>query len=97
MIWGVNINNRTVTSSTYSVRLPSWLYRSQADRHYFWIQSQFQGGVRNADVLKQKLEAMDISESLRTVERTLRPFRQSWEHAEKATMRFEAEPRRQSS
>ena len=68
---------------------------SFADRHYFWIQSQFQAGVRNADVLRQELEAMDISVSLRTVERAIRPFRQSWECAEKATMRFETAPGKQ--
>ena len=65
------------------------------DRHYFWIQSRFQAGVRNADVLRQELEAMEISVSLRTVERALRPFRQSWERAEKATMRFETAPGKQ--
>jgi transposase len=64
-------------------------------RYYFWIQSRFQGGVRNADVLRQELETMDISVSLRTVERALRPFRESWERAEKATMRFETAPGKQ--
>ncbi len=38
---------------------------------------------------------MDISVSLRTVERALRPFRQSWERSEKATLRFETAPGRQ--
>ena len=65
------------------------------DRHYFWIQSRFNSGVRNADVLRQELEAMEISVSLRTVERALRPFRQSWERAEKVTLRFETAPGKQ--
>ena len=65
------------------------------DPHHFWIQSRFQGGVRNADVLRQEFEAMGISVSLRTVERALRPFRQSWERAQKATMRFETLPGKQ--
>lgn len=65
------------------------------DRHYFWIQSRFQAGVRNADVLRQELAAMEILVSLRTVERALKPFRQSWERAEKATMRFETAPGKQ--
>jgi transposase len=65
------------------------------ERHYFWIQARFQAGVRNADVLRQELEAMDISVSLRTVERALRPFKESWERAEKATMRFETAPGKQ--
>jgi transposase len=65
------------------------------DRYYFWIQSRFQGGVRNADVLRQELQAMDISVSLRTVERALRPFRESWERSERATMRFETPPGKQ--
>jgi hypothetical protein len=46
-------------------------------------------------VLRQELEAMEISVSLLTVERALRPFRQSWERAEKATMRFETPPGKQ--
>ena len=65
------------------------------DPYYFWIQSRFQSGVRNADVLRQEFAAMDIQVSLRTVERALRPFRQSWERAEKATMRFETLPGKQ--
>jgi transposase len=65
------------------------------DRHYFWIQSRFQAGVRNADVLRQELAAMEITVSLRTVERALKPFRQSWERSEKATMRFETAPGKQ--
>ena len=68
---------------------------SFADRYHFWIQSRFQGGVRNADVMRQELEAMDISVSLRTVERAVRPFRESWERSEKATMRFETAPGKQ--
>jgi len=66
-----------------------------SDRHYFWIQSRFQGGVRNGDVLRQELEAMGISVSLRTVERALKPFRQSWERAEQTTLRFETLPGKQ--
>lgn len=65
------------------------------DPYYFWIQSQFQGGVRNADVLRQELEAIGVSVSLRTVERALRPFRQSWQRAQQVTMRFETPPGQQ--
>jgi transposase len=65
------------------------------DPYYFWIQSQFQGGVRNADVLRQEFEAMGVSVSLRTVERALRPFRQSWQRAQQVTMRFETPPGQQ--
>lgn len=65
------------------------------DSYYFWIQSEFQAGVRNADVLRQKLEAIGVRTSLRTVERALRPFRQSWERAQKATLRFETSPGKQ--
>lgn len=65
------------------------------DAYYFWIQSQFQGGVRNADVLRQEFEAMGVSVSLRTVERALRPFRQSWQRAQQVTMRFETPPGQQ--
>ena len=65
------------------------------DPYHFWIQNRFQGGVRNADVLRQEFEAMGVSVSLRTVERALRPFRQSWERAQKATMRFETLPGKQ--
>jgi transposase len=46
-------------------------------------------------VLRQELQAMDISVSLRTVERALRPFRESWERSERATMRFETQPGKQ--
>ena len=56
------------------------------DRHYFWIQSRFQAGVRNADVLRQECEAMGESVNLRTVERALRPFRLSWQKAQQVTM-----------
>ena len=65
------------------------------NRHYFWIQSRFNAGVRNADVLRQELAAMEIVVSLRTVERALQPFRQSWENSAKATMRFETPPGKQ--
>jgi len=65
------------------------------DSYYFWIQSQFQGGVRNADVLRQEFEAIGVSVSLRTVERALRPFRQSWQRAQQVTMRFETPPGQQ--
>ncbi|BDU75484.1 IS21 family transposase [Mesoterricola sediminis] len=65
------------------------------DRYYFWIQNQFNAGVRNADVLRQELEAIGVSVSLRTVERALRPFRQSYERAEQATVRFETPPGKQ--
>jgi len=65
------------------------------DPYYFWIQSRFQGGVRNADVLRQEFEAMGVSVSLRTVERALRPFRQSWQRAQQVTMRFETPPGQQ--
>jgi len=68
---------------------------SFADRHHFWIQSRFNAGVRNADVLRQELASMDIVVSLRTVERALRPFRESWERSAKATMRFETPPGKQ--
>ena len=69
--------------------------RGFLDQHYFWIQSRFQAGVRNADVLRQELAAMEITVSLRTVERALKPFRQSWERSEKATLRFETAPGKQ--
>ena len=69
--------------------------QSFADRYYFWLQSQFNSGVRNADVIRQHLEAMDITVSLRTIERALRPFRQSLARAEKVTLRFETAPGRQ--
>ena len=65
------------------------------DKYYFWIQNQFNAGVRNADVLRQELEANGISVSLRTVERALRPFRQSYERAEQVTVRFETPPGKQ--
>lgn len=65
------------------------------DRHYFWIQSRFQAGVRNADVMRQEFEAMGVSVSLRTVERALRPFHQSWQKAQQVTMRFETLPGQQ--
>lgn len=65
------------------------------DPYYFWIQNRFQGGVRNADVLRQEFEAMGIAVSLRTVERALRPFRQSWQRAQQVTMRFETPPGQQ--
>jgi transposase len=68
---------------------------SFADRYYFWLQSQFNGGVRNTDVLRQKLEAMDVSVSLRTIERALRPFRRSLENAVRVTTRFETAPGKQ--
>ena len=60
-----------------------------------WIRSQFEAGVRNGDVVRQQLEAMGITVSLRTVERALRPFRQDWDRASKATTRFETPPGKQ--
>lgn len=65
------------------------------DPYYFWIQSQFQAGVRNADVLRQEFEAMGVSVSLRTVERALLPFRQRWQRDQQVTMRFETPPGQQ--
>jgi transposase len=68
---------------------------SFADRYHFWLLTRFNGGVRNADVLRQELASMDIVVSLRTVERALRPFRERFERSAKATMRFETPPGKQ--
>lgn len=38
---------------------------------------------------------MGLEVSLRTVERVVQPFRQAWERAQKATMRFETMPGKQ--
>jgi transposase len=65
------------------------------DPYHFWIQSRFQSGLRNADVLRQEFEAMGVSVSLRTVERALRPFRQSWQRSQQVTQRFETPPGKQ--
>lgn len=65
------------------------------EKYYFWIQNQFNAGVRNADVLRQELEAIGVSVSLRTVERAIRPFRESYMRAEQATVRFETPPGKQ--
>lgn len=103
--WGAKQIAREVGVARNTVR--AWL-RGGEDRRYggegragildpyhFWIQNRFQGGVRNADVLRQEFEAMGISVSLRTVERALRPFRQSWQRAQQVTMRFETPPGQQ--
>ena len=103
--WGMRRIARELGIARNTVR--EWLHEGEGreykrekrmsfgDRHYFWIQGQVNEGVRNADVLRQKLEAMEIFVSLRTVERALKTFRRSWEHAEKVTMRFETAPGKQ--
>lgn len=63
--------------------------------HRDWLRHRFHGGVRNADVLRQELAARGVSVSLRTVEREVKPYRQAWERAQKATMRFETPPGKQ--
>jgi transposase len=63
--------------------------------HRDWIRARFHAGVRNSDVLRQELASRGIAVSLRTVEREVKPFRQAWERAQKATMRFETMPGKQ--
>ena len=60
--------------------------------HRDWLPAWFHAGVRNSDVLRQELASRGIAVSLRTVEREVKPFRQAWERAQKATMRFETMP-----
>lgn len=103
--WGMKQIAREVGVARNTVR--DWL-RGGEDRRYggdgrpgildpyhWWIQSKFQAGVRNADVLRQHLDAIGVHASLRTVERALRPFRQDWQRAQKATLRFETPPGKQ--
>jgi len=63
--------------------------------HRDWLRARFHAGVRNSDVLWQELASRGISVSLRTVEREVQPFRQAWDRAQKATMRFETMPGKQ--
>ncbi len=103
--WGMRRISRETGFDRNPVR--AWI-RKGADRQFAgtgrpgvlapfreWIRSQFEAGVRNADVVRQRFAAMGITVSLRTVERALRPLRKDWERASKATLRFETPPGKQ--
>jgi len=57
-----------------------------------YLHNEFNGGVHNADVLRQQLAAKGVEVGLRTVERAVETWRQEHRAAEAATLRFETDP-----
>jgi transposase len=69
---------------------------SVLDGHREWLKARFLAHRGNADVVRQELEReKGIKVSLRTVERSVEPWRQELRLAVLATVRFETPPGRQ--
>ena len=61
-----------------------------------WLAASFRQHRGNADVVRQELQRVHgLHVSLRTVERAVRPWRQTLEAEARATVRFETPPGRQ--
>lgn len=60
-----------------------------------WLRERFLAGIRNADVLRQELEARGVCVCLRTVERAVAPYREEAANLDRATLRFETAPGQQ--
>lgn len=69
---------------------------SVLDGHREWLRERFLAHRGNADVVRQELASeKGIEVSLRTVERSVEPWRQELRNAALATVRFETSPGRQ--
>jgi transposase len=69
---------------------------SALDGHRAWLKERFLAHRGNADVVRQELASeKGIEVSLRTVERSVEPWRQELRNAALATVRFETPPGRQ--
>lgn len=69
---------------------------SALDGHREWLRERFLAHRGNADVVRQELASeKGIEVSLRTVERSVEPWRQELRNAALATVRFETPPGRQ--
>jgi hypothetical protein len=68
----------------------------QLDEHMDWLRERFEQHHGNAEVVRQELvKQKGVDVSLRTVERSVRPWREELRQSRQATVRYETRPGKQ--